>query len=197
MNALQPLAWPVGTLCENEVCWIEGFGETQRSLWLPSLPEGVLEDFEFDAEGGHFDVFNDGTAHMYGHCVNMDDAAYGFYMDFWFTDQMNWDEWSSLGRSWKGSPSIVGNLYETWDYYIMDVNHDNVLIGTGLFEGSLLNVTHRPSDYTFGLQVGEAANDKNGEFGMSCWFDYTGQINGQYVENHGDINWKVDAQKWK
>lgn len=174
--------------CPQSNCFIDGYGSTFRSLWLPSLPNGVLENFEFDADGGHFDVFEDGTAHMYGNCINMTNAAYGFYVDYWFTGRMNWSEWSALGRSWKGTASIVGNYYTTWDYYIMDPNKENVLIGTGSYDGSLLNATHRPSDYTYGLQVGIAANDKNQEPGLSCWFDYTGAINGNSVSNHGDFN---------
>ncbi|MBI1266718.1 MAG: hypothetical protein GC193_04705 [Cryomorphaceae bacterium] len=174
--------------CPQSNCFIDGYGSTFRSLWLPSLPNGVLENFEFDADGGHFDVFEDGTAHMYGNCVNIANPDYGFYMHFWFTDRMNWTEWSALGRNWKGTSSIVGNLYTTWDYYIMDGDKENVLIGTGNYDGSLLNVTHRPADYTYGLQIGLAANDKNQEPGMSCWFDYSGTINGNAVSNHGDIN---------
>ncbi|WP_306643951.1 LamG domain-containing protein [Sanyastnella coralliicola] len=187
-GAVQPGATPSESTCETEFCWIDGFGASRRSLWLPNLPDDVDRRFEFDENGGHFDVFEDGTAHIYGHCINQYDEDYGFYVDFWFTERKNWEEWSDLGRGWKGDPNIVGDLYETWDYYIMDEDQDNVLIGTGLFEGSLLNVTHKPSDYYYGLQVGEAANDQNAEPGMSCWFDYTGQINGDDVSGNGDIN---------
>lgn len=187
-GAIQPGGMASSESCPQENCFIDGYGSSFRSLWLPSLPNGILENFEFDSSGGHFEVFEDGTAHMYGNCINMSNPDYGFYMDFWFTGRMNWTEWSALGRSWKGTSSIVGNLYTTWDYYIMDSSKENVLIGMGNYEGSLLNVTHRPSDYTYGLQIGLAANDKNQEPGMSCWFDYTGTINGNTVANHGDIN---------
>jgi hypothetical protein len=175
-------------LCEEQVCWVDGFGIDRRALWLPNLPDGVDHRFMFDEEGGGFDVFDDGRVHIYGHCINMFTPGYGFYVDFWFKDKKSWEEWSALGRGWKGDPNIVGDLYETWDYYIMDDEEENVLIGTGLFEGSLLHVTHRPSDYYYGLQIGMAANDQNAEPGMSCWFDYTGQINGEAVAHHGDIN---------
>ncbi|MFM1932057.1 MAG: hypothetical protein RL226_1360, partial [Bacteroidota bacterium] len=187
-GAFQNGSNPSNEVCAEPACYLDGYGSTFRSLWLPTLPNGVLENFEFDADGGHMEVFDDGTAHIYGNCVNMTDPTYGFYLDFWFKDRMNWSEWSALGRSWKGTSSIVGNLYTTWDYYIMDPDRTNVLIGTGAYDGSLLNVTHRPSDYTYGLQVGLAANDKNQEPGLSCWFDYTGVINGVSVANHGDIN---------
>ncbi len=175
-------------LCEEEVCWVDGFGIDRRALWLPNLPDGVDHRFMFDDEGGNFQVFDDGRVHISGHCINMFTPGYGFYVDFWFHDKKSWEEWSALGRSWKGDPNIVGDLYETWDYYIMDDNHENVLIGTGNFEGSVLHVSHRPASYFYGLQIGMAANDQNAEPGMSCWFDYTGQINGEPVAHHGDIN---------
>lgn len=175
-------------LCETEDCYVTGYGESERAIWLPSLPGGIHEDFEFDENGGHFETFPDGTAHMWGTVVNMEDPNYAWEMDIWFTDRMDWDEWSDLGRGWKGNPDIVGNLYETWDYFIMDPDAENVLVGIGELEGSQLTLTHRPSSYHYGLQIGEAANDKNGEPGMSCWFDYSGQINGELEIGHGDAN---------
>lgn len=174
--------------CPEQECWVTGFGADQRALWLPNLPDGIFKKFEFDEEGGHFEVFPDGRAHIYGNTINMETPEYGWYIDVWFTGRMNWNDWSALGRSWKGNPNIVGDLYETWDYYIMDEDEDNVLIGTGEYEGSTLYLTHRPADYNYGLQVGLAANDQNAEMGMSVWFDYSGEINGESVSHHGDIN---------
>ena len=184
----QPGATPASELCATPICQISGFGAAERTLWIPNLPNDMHLLFEFDEEGGHFDVFEDGTAHMYGNHVNMEDENAGFYMDFWFTGKMNWEEWSALGRSWKGADGIVGDLYETWDYFIMDPDQGNVLIGTGNLEGSVLNCTHRPSDYTYGLQVGLAANDQNAEPGLSCWFDYSGTVSGEELSGNGDIN---------
>jgi hypothetical protein len=187
-GANQPGAEPTAEMCANEICHVNGFGADERTLWIPNLPGINSILYEFDEDGGTFDVFEDGTAHMYGHSVNIENPNVGFYMDFWFRDRMNWEEWSGLGRSWKGAPGIVGDLYETWDYFIMDDTHENVLIGTGDIEGSVLNCTHKPSSYQYGLQVGTAANDQNQEPGLSCWFDYTGNINGDEVDGNGDIN---------
>ena len=185
------MSFPVDSseaVCESEECWVTGFGPLNRSLWLPNLPDGVDHRFEFDENGGFFETFNDGRVHIYGQCNNIFDEGYGFYVDFWFKEKKNWEEWSALGRGWKGNPNIVGDLYETWDYYIMDDQEENVLIGTEGFEGSILYCTHKPADYYYGLQVGLAANDQNAEPGMSCWFFYSGQINGDPVDGNGDIN---------
>ncbi|NQX92294.1 MAG: LamG domain-containing protein, partial [Flavobacteriales bacterium] len=174
--------------CAEPNCFVNGFGADERALWLPNLPDGVFRKFEFDEDGGHFEVFPDGTAHIYGNTINLETPEYGWYIDVWLTDKMDWDEWSALGRNWKGNANIVGDLYQTWDYYILDPERENKLVGTGLYEGSQLDLTHRPADYEYGFQVGLAANDQNAEPGMSCWFDYTGTIDGEEVSHHGDIN---------
>ena len=174
--------------CGSETCFVNGFGENERVLWFPSLPNDVHNLFKFDDDGGHFEVFEDGTAHLYGNTVNLEQPEYGWAIDVWLKDRMDWDEWSDLGRDWKGSESIVGDLYQTWDYFIMDPDKENTLVGLGDYEGSLLNLTHRPSNYNYGFQLGLAANDQNAEQGMSCWFNYSGSINGEEVDSHGDFN---------
>ena len=180
-------------LCGQEDCFVNGFGQDQRVIWFPSLPNNIFPRFAFDENGGTFDVFDDGTAHLYGNCINMQDPDYGLYIDVWFKNRMDWNEWSALGRSWKGNANIVGNLYQTWDYYIMDPDKNNRLIGTGNYDGDVLQLTHRPANYEYGFQVGLAANDQNAEQGMSIWFDYTGTLEGQPVADHGDINLEGDC----
>ena len=180
-------------LCAQEDCFVNGFGQDQRVIWFPSLPNNVFPRFAFDENGGTFDVFDDGTAHLYGNCTNMQNPDYGLYIDVWFKNRMDWNEWSALGRSWKGNANIVGNLYETWDYYIMDPDKNNRLIGTGNYDGDVLQLTHRPANYEYGFQVGLAANDQNAENGMSIWFDYTGTLEGAPVADHGDINLEGDC----
>ena len=175
-------------VCADEECFVNGYGLDARMLWLPGLPNNAHHRFKFDEYGGHFEVFENGTAHLFGNTIDMTDPSQGFYIDVYLSDRMNWEEWSALGRGWKGNASIVGDLYTTWDYYIMDPDQESVLIGTGGYEGSLLTLTHRPADYYFGFQVGIAANDQNAEPGMSCWFDYSGYVNGEYADHNGDIN---------
>jgi hypothetical protein len=181
------------TLCEEEDCFIDGFGVNARVLWIPNLPDGGFLEFKFNENGGHFDVFADGTAHMYGETVDMQDPTQGWFLDVWYTDRMHWDEWSDLGRGWKGDAGLVGNNYLDWDYFIMDADKENVLVGTGGYDGSLLNLTHKPINHFYGLQVGVSANDQNEMPGMSCWFYYTGTVNGVYLEQNGDINLEGDC----
>jgi len=156
--------------CINEDCSISGFGSNERTLWIPNLPFAIDLLWEFDSEGGHLDILPNGKAHLYGNNIGFNNPDNGFYIDLWLKGRMNWTEWSALGRSWKGQASIVGNLYQLWDYYIFDPEMTSSLTGTGDLEGSYLTLTHKPSNYYYGFQMGQAANDQNGAQGLSCWF---------------------------
>jgi hypothetical protein len=180
--------------CTDMDCFVDGFGTSQRSLWIASLPFAVGQEYSFDSNGGGFDVFNDGTAHLYGQVWNNNSPDYGWYVDVWLSDEMNWEEWSGLGRSWKGTASIVGNWYTTWMYYIMDPNVTSTLIGLGEFEGSTLQLSHKPADYHYGFQIGNGANDKNAMPGMSCWFDFEGVVNGANLDGNGDFNLEGECE---
>lgn len=181
--------------CIQAECEVTGFGANQRALWLPNLPGGIHQDFRFDENGGLFEVFPDGTARVTGTCYNMQNPNLGFVMDFNFTQRSDWATWSALSRSWKGNASIVGNNFLEWDFYILDDSKENTLTGLGGLEGSLLTITHMPVDYFYGLQVGIAANDKNGAQGMSFWFYHSGILNGAAVSGHGDINLEGGCQE--
>ncbi|MEY3398278.1 MAG: hypothetical protein RL220_872, partial [Bacteroidota bacterium] len=174
--------------CSSLDCFVDGYGAEQRSLWLHGLPFASGTDYVFQPAGGGFDVFDDGTAHLYGITWSTSDEGAGWYMDLWLTDAMDWNSWSALGRSWKGNPTLVGDLYTTWTYYIVDPAAANVLIGLGSFEGNTLTLSHRPADYEFGFQYGTGANDKNLMPGMSVWLDIEGEMNGQSIDINGDLN---------
>ena len=93
-----------------------------------------------------------------------------------------------MGRGYKDDLGLAQpDLYESWDYYEM-ANVVSHLEGTGALAGSNLYLEHNPSNYYFGFQCGEAANNKNSNEGMSGWFTYFGNVAGQAVEGHGDLN---------
>ena len=163
------------------------------AVWLPVLEtSGVSLTDDFVPSGElSYTKYNDGTAHVSGMVVNNMNISQGFIVDFWFENTVDWETWSTgLGRSYKddaGFAAAGGDLWTTWDYMEM-VNGFSTLTGFGDFEGSVLSLNHMPSNYYFGFQCGEAANNKNSNFGMSGWFTYTGIINGEVVSGHGDIN---------
>ncbi|MDG2246991.1 MAG: T9SS type A sorting domain-containing protein [Flavobacteriales bacterium] len=162
------------------------------AIWLPVLEtSGVaLSDDFVPTDNISFVRYNDGTAHVSGTVVNNMNPAQGFIIDFYFQNEADWTAWDAAGRSYKddaGFAAAGGDLWTTWTYYEM-VNGFSTLTGIGDFEGSVLYMSHMPSNYYFGFQCGEAANNKNGNFGMSGWFTYDGIINGESVSGHGDIN---------
>ncbi len=162
------------------------------ALWLPVLEtEGLSPTDDFVPVGDlAFVKYNDGTARLTGSVVNDENPAQGWDIDLHFENQATWAEWEAMGRSYKddlGLAAAGGNLWTTWDYYEL-VNGFSTLTGTGDFAGDVLYLDHMPSSYYFGFQCGEAANNRNSNFGMSGWFTYSGFIGGEAVEGHGDVN---------
>ncbi|MCB0761991.1 MAG: T9SS type A sorting domain-containing protein [Flavobacteriales bacterium] len=165
------------------------------AFWLPSgYMDGYVTsaNFVFDANGGHFDQFVDGTAHLYGTVVNDENPSEIFELDFWFENKSDWDAWSSMGRSYKDDLGCAQpDLYESWTYYEL-VGGISAAYGQGDLAGDVLYFYHMPSNYYFGFQIGMGANNKNCDYGMSGWFTFEGLVDGQIVDGHGDVN--VDAE---
>ncbi|BDS15581.1 PKD domain-containing protein [Aureispira anguillae] len=173
------------SLDTTTVCTATAWNNSRHAVWLPNLPNTPDSKFIFENNSGRLHQYPNGTARITGTIVNRSDVNKRWVVDVYFTNGMNWANWSALGRSYKDESGLVGQHYLDWTYYIMDVNQANTLTGLGDYSGTVLNLTHKPSNYTFGLQVGIAANSKDTDYGFSCWFDYTS--NGSLV-GHGDFN---------
>ncbi|MGB1032915.1 MAG: hypothetical protein ACPGWM_09875, partial [Flavobacteriales bacterium] len=165
------------------------------ALWLPVLAQDgstTTANFMFDANGGSFDQFADGTAHLYGNLYNDENPTQGFVLDLWLQGKADWATWSGLERSYKDDLGCAQpDLYEDWTYYEM-VDGFSTATGTGDLAGDVLYLDHMPSNYYFGFQIGEGANNKNCNYGLSGWFTYSGFVDGMAVQGHGDVN--VDAE---
>ncbi len=165
------------------------------ALWLPTaFAAGSVTsaNFNFDANGGQFDQFIDGTAHLYGTVVNDENTNESFEVDFWFANKAGWADWSSMGRGYKDDLGCAQpDLYEDWTYYEL-VGGISTAVGQGDLAGDVLYFYHMPSNYYFGFQIGMGANNKNCDYGMSGWFTYEGIVDGAIVDGHGDVN--VDAE---
>ncbi|MFM7729540.1 MAG: hypothetical protein ACKO6L_00725, partial [Flavobacteriales bacterium] len=164
-------------------------------VWLPVLASnGVSASayFVFDAAGGHFEQYVDGTAHLFGTVQNSTNNNQKFVVDLWFENKRDWAQWSALGRSYKNDLGLGCATADhiNWGYYEM-ANGFSTLTGAGDFAGDVLYLNHLPVNYYFGFQIGTGANNKNCNYGLSGWFTYTGVVNGQDVSGNGDVN--VDA----
>jgi hypothetical protein len=165
------------------------------AIWLPTLTSASGANFVFNEDGGHFDQFADGTAHMHGTVVNTINASEEFVVDLWFENKADWATWSAQGRNYKNDLMLACavNNHTDWTYYEM-VNGFSTLTGAGALEGTDLYLNHMPSSYYFGFQIGIGANNKNCEFGMSGWFTYEGFLGGEAISGHGDVNVDLECQ---
>lgn len=155
------------------------------SVWIP-IAAVASPYWNFTGEA-RFEQYTDGTAHVFGMIQNAGNASLQMYADFWMESGRSWSEWSALGRGYKNDLGLAGEHYLDWTYYEL-VPRFSRLTGVGALAGSLIEMHHMPSTYYYGFQTGVAANNKNASAGMSGWFTYDGQFNGEAVEGHGDLN---------
>ncbi len=175
-----------------EICETTAFqGGNNHAIWLSKYtPSNQNVLFQFDANGGELIQYPDGTATMTGTIVNPGNANDKWIVQLNLDQKRNWTEWSSLGRSWKGNANTVGNNYKDWAYYQMSTSTPTTLTGAGSNVGQVKTLTHMPANYNYGFQIGQAANDKNSNYGMSGWFFYT---NGQGQSVQGDFNMDITS----
>ena len=156
------------------------------AILLPGI-EGVDAEYIFGEAGGLLELNPAmGTAHITGLVHNVENANQMWYIDIQLINELDWDAWSALGRSYKDDAEVAGDSYLDWSYFILDSTQSS-LTGMGDFEGSTLSLTHAPSSYMFGFQMGWAANNRNDAYGMSGWFFYEGYLQGEYVKGMGDV----------
>ena len=174
--------------CPELACTLTGFNDfgQKRSFWIPGLQEDNVR-WQWVGGTGNFTVTGEETARITGRIASLSDPDCGFEVDLRLRSRRDWTAWSALGRGWKGSRwRLDDNQHTTWDYYEL-VPDASTLVGTGCFSGTL-QLSPRPADYHYGVQVGEGANDQNLSPGISGWFAYRGTLNGEQVSGEGDIN---------
>jgi len=171
---------------DSTPCVVTAWSNNGHAVWLPNLPNTPDRKFLFENNSGRLYEYPNGTARITGTIVNRSDVNKRWAVDVYFTNGMDWTSWSALGRSYKDQSGVAGQNYLNWTYYIMDATKSNTLTGLGTYSGTVLDLTHKPSNYNFGLQVGLAANDKDADYGFSCWFDYTSANSN--LTGHGDFN---------
>jgi large repetitive protein len=149
--------------------------------------------------GGDFLTYPDGSAHITGQAVSYSNANAGFDVDVWFENGLDWADWSTqdFPTSYKDDFGLALEHHLDWWYYILNEG-SATLVGYGDYAGSLLELSHAPSNYYYGFQVGVAANNVNGEYGAGGWFFYEGIFveNGESpveVTGAGDFAFDLDC----
>ncbi|MFK8010335.1 MAG: SdrD B-like domain-containing protein [Saprospiraceae bacterium] len=156
-----------------------------RLLWLDFDNSGVKE---YAADNAFIVTeYSNGTATITGTATQVNNSNNTWEVNVKLLAKRTWTEWSALGRSYKPNNSISYEDHTTWSYYELD-NNNSTFTGLGDLAGKTLNITHNPSDYEFGFQVGLGANLKDSDEGLSGWFAFTGSYTG-----HGDFNGDFDC----
>ncbi|MFL0778253.1 MAG: T9SS type A sorting domain-containing protein, partial [Prochlorococcus sp.] len=133
---------------------------------------------------------SDGTQTYTMTVVSSDNPAAGWTVTANYEAGMDWATWSTQpgNHSYKSDCGLGDHT--TWLYSMMI---DGSASGWGDYAGSELTLSHQPSNGYFGFQIGEGANNKNGNYGFSGWIYYSGSFLEEGVMGSGDIFGDLDC----
>ncbi|MEM6804369.1 MAG: hypothetical protein AAF696_23415 [Bacteroidota bacterium] len=182
---------PTSVKAQNLIksCTIEPYELGDHAFWLNAIPGDMTRDYEFLSPGGMLNYYSDSTVQIFGRIFNQRDSSRQWDVEFWLTTPRTYAEWTALGRSIKNGGGADSTDFQDWIFYELDANRSFFRGVSGSpFDGEVLNVSNRPSNYNLGFQIGLGANDKNMNFGISGWFNFTGSYDGR-----GDINANIEC----
>lgn len=173
--------------CQEEICSVDDFqpgNSTAFAVLLNGITGAPANTYSFDNNSGSLISYDDGTANLTGTIVMQGYSNYKWDVDVWFVNRKDWAAWSALGRTYKGGRIEAIQNHPNWDYYEFDVTNAS-LTGTAgsAFAGDTISLTPISPTYNYGFQKGLGANDKNGNYGASTWFNFAGSHSG-----FGDFN---------
>ena len=144
----------------------------------------------YNTEDGRVANNVDGTQTYTMNVTSTDNANAGWTVELNYAAGMDWDAWSTQPgyHSYKSDCGLGDHT--TWLYSTMI---DGSAVGTGAYAGSTLSLSHQPSNGYFGFQIGEGANNKNGNYGFSGWIYYSGTFQGDAVMGSGDVFGDLDC----
>ncbi len=202
-----------------------------HAFWLPdsrygnNIPNGRSSDFLFMNNSGRLHVSDDMTsARMTGTIQSVGNASSIWEVDINFILGMNYDTYkddhvdpNGDTHDGKAKRELRSSQYadnggtidpSSWKYFYMD--EDNATLtgadGSG-YDGVILDMFQRPNGRDYGkyvFQLGEGANGKNLNMGMSGWLGYNGDqkldkksyygrcVKKRGYEGYGDINVDLD-----
>jgi len=140
----------------------------------------------YESVAGTATHLDDGTFVLSQTVVASDNPNAGWTIDVAFTEGLNWTDWMNTpgAQSYRYVCGTQVNDHENWLYHIMT---SGTMTGWGDYAGSVLNLTHQPSNFYYAMQEGFGANNKNSNYGYSADFFYTGTLNGNPVSGTGDL----------
>jgi hypothetical protein len=179
------------------------FYPTDWAMALFSLPNAYKYYIIQPGSTPSFVQNNDGTIDLSVNVVSYNNLTSGFEVNVTFANEMTWAQWSSQAfpTGFKADCGGEGANHEDWLYYIMMAGEGAELIGFGDYAGSALNLVHAPANNYFGFQLGDGANNYNGDYGFGGWFQYSGTflvngnsvLSGSSVSGAGDFAFELDC----
>ena len=178
--------WLYDTLACDQITTPIGPG-MDWGMWINGLyPEGASTDW-YRWTGAPNLVFSSaGQARLIGRVVALNDADSGWDVDVTLEEGQDWLTWSSEGGLYMDNLGMNSTTHTSWSFYKLVATFSH-LEGFGNFEGDQIALSHQPSNYSYGFQFGNGANNRNSNKGGSGWFFYTGNVNGVNVSGHGDL----------
>jgi hypothetical protein len=172
-----PAVMPDGETCDNY---------SVHSLRLFNFPGS---EFYTTIEGR---VANnvDGTKTYTMTVVSSDNENAGWEITNNYGAPMSWDEWLAQPGSQSYKSDCGLGDHTEWMYTTLT---SGSATGWGDYEGSSLTFNHQPASGYFGFQIGEGANNKNGNYGFSAWMYYNGTFGGSPVSGSGDVFGDLDC----
>lgn len=124
--------------------------------------------------------------------VSTENSESGWFISMTYGQGYTWDEWLELpgSQGYMQGCGEIEDLHEQWMYYILA---EGTLTGYGSYDGIILHLAHQPANNYFGLQMGEGASRKNGNYGYVAWFLYEGAEGGVPIMGSGDIFGDLDC----
>ncbi|MCB0662139.1 MAG: proprotein convertase P-domain-containing protein, partial [Saprospiraceae bacterium] len=131
----------------------------------------------------YFDEYDNGSAIMHGTIQNKTNSndTWNIYMRF--HKKRNWNQWSSLGRVHyeNGYGECSDNRFD-WSYYEIDSLTSRWVGPNGSAnEGKFVTISHNPTSFMKGTQVGFGSSNYNGDNCSSMqvrgWFNMKGDLN--------------------
>ena len=183
---------------EGETC----NGLDPHSLRLFGADIADLAEFYSPVGESLVENYADGSWSLMQEVVAMDGSGGGWLVHVTYGAAMSWDEWQNDYETPPASDNDATSFkldcqslammadHTTWDYRIME---SGTLTGTGTYSGSMLSLSHSPSNHFYAFQIGEGANNQNANYGYSGWIMASGTFNGVPVMISGDIFGDLDC----
>ena len=179
-----PEAVADGLTCDDWL--IPAFG-LPHSLYLSGLGDSF-----YGSVSGTVSHLEDNSWVLSQTVVALNNPNAGWTIDVVYAPGMDWGTWMAQPgpQSYRYECGEMVDDHENWEYHLMT---SGTLTGWGDYAGSVLNLTHQPSNGYYGMQLGYGANLKNSNFGYSGDFFYTGTFNGSSISGSGDLFGDLDC----